>query len=309
MARFAWAAASSCKRRAGIRRAACADFTQSPSGAAPGALFIPKKKEETVVDVTMVIGLLVLGGVVGFAAGLLGIGGGMLLVPFLTMLFAWKGMPADLVVHAAIATSMTSILFTSISSVRAHQQRGTIKWNIVWAMAPGIIVGGLLSGGAVFAALSTLWLSLFFALFVGYSGWSMLQNKKPKPSRQMPGVVGTSAAGAGIGFLSVPFMVWCNVALHNAVSTSAALGFPIALANSVGYVVSGLNSGETRPGMLGYIYWPALIALVCTSVLTAPLGARMAHRLPVQTLKRVFACLLFALAAYMLFKAWQTFNA
>jgi len=278
------------------------------------------KQEETVVDVSMLICLLVLGAVVGFAAGLLGIGGGMLLVPFLTMLFAWQGMPADLVVHAAIATSMTSILFTSVSSVRAHQQRGTIKWNIVWAMAPGIIIGGLVSGGAVFAALSTLWLSLFFALFVGYSGWSMLRNKKLKPARQMPGVVCTSAAGAGIGFLSglvgagggflsVPFMVWCNVALHNAVSTSAALGFPIALANSVGYVVSGLNEGASRPGMLGYIYWPALLALVCTSVLTAPMGARMAHRLPVQTLKRVFACLLFALAAYMLFKAWQTFAA
>ncbi|KWU18132.1 sulfite exporter TauE/SafE family protein [Achromobacter xylosoxidans] len=272
------------------------------------------------MDVTMVICLLALGAVAGFAAGLLGIGGGMLLVPFLTMLFAWKGMPADLVVHAAIATSMTSILFTSISSVRAHQQKGTIKWRIVWAMAPGIILGGLLSGGAVFAALSTLWLSLFFALFVGYSGWNMLRNKKPKPSRQMPGVIGTSAAGAGIGFLSglvgagggflsVPFMVWCNVALHNAVSTSAALGFPIALANSIGYVVSGLNEGATRPGMLGYIYWPALLVLVCVSVLTAPLGARMAHRLPVQTLKRVFACLLFALAAYMLFKAGQAFRA
>src|SRR5690606_3849791 len=134
----------------------------------------------------------------------------------------------------------------------------------------------------------------------------------------LPGIAGTTAAGAGIGFLSglvgagggflsVPFMVWCNVALHTAVSTSAALGFPIALANSVGYVVSGLNEQISRPGMLGYIYWPALLALVATSVLTAPAGARMAHRLPVATLKRVFACLLFALAAYMLVKAWQAF--
>nr|WP_255592925.1 sulfite exporter TauE/SafE family protein [Bordetella sp. BOR01] len=267
----------------------------------------------------MLVCLLALGAVAGFAAGLLGIGGGMLLVPFLTMLFTWQGMPQDLIVHAAIATSMTSILFTSLSSVRAHQRRGTIQWKIVFAMAPGIIVGGLLSGGAVFAALSTAWLSLFFAVFVGYSGWSMLRNKKPKPSRQMPGMVGTSAAGAGIGFLSglvgagggflsVPFMVWCNVALHAAVSTSAALGFPIALANSIGYVVSGLNESVARPGMLGYIYWPALLALVVTSVLTAPAGAHMAHRLPVGTLKRVFAGLLFALAAYMLFKAWQAFG-
>lgn len=149
------------------------------------------------MDVVMLICLLALGAVVGFAAGLLGIGGGMLLVPFLTMLFAWQGMPGDLVVHAAIATSMTSILFTSVSSVRAHQKRGTIQWSIVWAMAPGIIIGGLLSGGAVFAALSTAWLSLFFALFVGYSGWNMLRSKKPKASRQMPGIVGTSASRAG----------------------------------------------------------------------------------------------------------------
>lgn len=263
--------------------------------------------------------LLALGAVAGFAAGLLGIGGGMLLVPFLTMLFAWNSMPQDLIVHAAIATSMTSILFTSLSSIRAHQRKGTIQWKIVFAMAPGIILGGLLSGGAVFAAISTAWLSLFFAVFVGYSAWNMLRNAKPKPSRQMPGMLGTSSVGVGIGFvsglvgagggfLSVPFMLWCNVALHAAVSTSAALGFPIALANSVGYIASGLNESVAYPGMLGYIYWPALLALVATSVLTAPFGARMAHRLPVGTLKRVFACLLFALSAYMLFKAWQAFG-
>lgn len=267
----------------------------------------------------MLVCLLALGAVAGFAAGLLGIGGGMLLVPFLTMVFTWAGMPADLVVHAAIATSMTSILFTSLSSVRAHQRKGTIQWKIVLAMAPGIVIGGLLSGGAVFAFISTAWLSLCFAVFVGYSGWSMLRNRKPKPSRQMPGVVGTSTVGVGIGFLSglvgagggflsVPFMVWCNVALHAAVSTSAALGFPIALANSVGYIVSGWSQDISEPHMLGYIYWPALLALVATSVLTAPLGAQMAHRLPVGTLKRIFAGLLFVLAAYMLFKAIQAFG-
>lgn len=280
---------------------------------------VNEEEVEVDVNVVLVVCLLALGAVAGFAAGLLGIGGGMLLVPFLTMLFAWNGMQPDLIVHAAIATSMTSILFTSLSSVRAHQRKGTIQWKIVLAMAPGIIAGGLLSGGAAFAAISTAWLSLFFALFVSYSGWNMLRNSKPKPSRQMPGIVGTSAAGVGIGFisglvgagggfLSVPFMVWCNVALHAAVSTSAALGFPIALANSAGYIISGLGQSISQPGMLGYIYWPGLLALVATSVLTAPAGARMAHRLPVSTLKRVFACLLFALAAYMLFKAVQAFS-
>ncbi|MVW71067.1 sulfite exporter TauE/SafE family protein [Bordetella sp. 15P40C-2] len=271
------------------------------------------------MDVLMLVCLLALGAVAGFAAGLLGIGGGMLLVPFLTMLFTWHGMPLELVVHSAIATSMTSILFTSLSSVRAHQRKGTIQWKIVLAMAPGIILGGLLSGGAAFAFISTAWLSTFFALFVGYSGFSMLRNTKPKPSRQMPGIVGTSAVGvvigflsglvgAGGGFLSVPFMVWCNVALHAAVSTSAALGFPIALANTIGYIASGLTMDIDYPHMLGYIYWPALLALVATSVLMAPVGAKMAYRLPVSTLKRVFSGLLFVLAAYMLFKAVQAFG-
>lgn len=266
----------------------------------------------------MLVSLLGLGAVAGFAAGLLGIGGGMLLVPFLTMLFTWNGMEESLIVHAAIATSMTSILFTSLSSIRAHQRKGTIQWKIVFALAPGIIIGGLLSGGAAFAFISTAWLSLCFALFVGYSGWNMIRNSKPKPSRQIPGIIGTSTVGIGIGFLSglvgagggflsVPFMVWCNVALHAAVSTSAALGFPIALANSAGYILSGMSQDIHQPHMLGYIYWPALLALVVTSVLTAPLGARMAHSLPISTLKRVFACLLFSLATYMLFKAVQAF--
>jgi uncharacterized membrane protein YfcA len=270
------------------------------------------------VDIPMLVCLLLLGAGAGFAAGLLGIGGGMVLVPFLTMIFGWQGMSDDLIVHAAIATSMTSILFTSISSVRAHHAARAVIWRIALTMAPGLIVGGLLAGGAVFAALHTGWLSAFFAVFVLYSAYSMLRNTKPKPSRQMPGMVGTSAAGAGIGFisglvgagggfLSVPFMIWCNVPLRNAVATSAALGFPIALANSTGYVISGLREAGNTPGMLGYIYWPALLALVCTSVLTAPLGARAAHTLPVATVKRIFAYLLFALGIFMAYKAWKAF--
>ena len=272
------------------------------------------------MDPLFIVCLLILGAATGFAAGLLGIGGGMLMVPFLTMLFTWQQMPLELVVHAAIATSMTSILFTSISSVWAHHRKGAVRWKIVAMMAPGIIIGGLISGGAVFAALNTAWLSLAFALFVGYSAYKMLSSKKPAPSRQMPGVVGSSAAGAGIGFISglvgagggfvsVPFMTWCNVALHNAVATSAALGFPIALANSVGYIFAGLNETGGQPGMLGFIYLPALACLVVVSVLMAPVGARVAHQLPVASLKRVFACLLFGLAAYMLYKAGVAFSA
>lgn len=270
------------------------------------------------MDLSFIAALLALGAATGFAAGLLGIGGGMIMVPFLTLLFTWQKMPADLIIHAAIATSMASILFTSVSSVTAHQKKGAIRWNIVAQFAPGLVIGGLLAGGAVFAVLKTGWLALLFTLFVGYSAVQMLLNKKPKPSRQMPGVVGTAAAGTGIGFLSglvgagggfvsVPFMTWCNVPLHNAVATSAALGFPIALANTVGYIWSGMQQQITYPGMFGYVYWPALLVLIVSSVLTAPLGANAAHKLPVATLKRVFAWVLMALALYMAYKAYAAF--
>ncbi|HBI84053.1 sulfite exporter TauE/SafE family protein [Orrella sp. NBD-18] len=271
------------------------------------------------MDPLFIFLLAILGCVTGFAAGLLGIGGGMILVPFLTYLLTWQGLPVNIVVHTAIATSMASILFTSVSSVRAHQKKGAVRWDLVLAFTPGIVVGGLLSGGTVFAALKTGWLALFFAIFVTYSGYQMLRDKKPKPSRQMPGAVGTAGAGAGIGFLSglvgagggfvsVPFMLWCNVPLHQAVGTSAALGFPIALANTIGYIWSGLKQPDLPAGMIGYVYWPALLVLVLFSVFTAPIGAKVAHSLPVKTLKRVFAFLLFGLAAYMATKAYVAFS-
>lgn len=270
------------------------------------------------MDPLFIFLLAILGCVTGFAAGLLGIGGGMILVPFLTYLLTWQGLPSGIVIHTAIATSMASILFTSLSSVRAHQKKGAVRWDLVFAFTPGIVIGGLLSGGKVFAALKTGWLAIFFAIFVAYSGYQMLRNKKPKPSRQMPGPVGTAAAGAGIGFLSglvgagggfvsVPFMLWCNVVLHQAVGTSAALGFPIALANTIGYIWSGMGQPDLPAGMIGYVYWPALLVLAMFSVLTAPVGAKVAHSLPVNTLKRVFAFLLFGLAAYMATKAYAAF--
>lgn len=271
------------------------------------------------MDPAFIISLACLGGIIGFAAGLLGIGGGMLLVPFLTMLFPVYGIPQDLVVHASIATSMATIVFTSVSSMRAHHKRGAIRWGIVAVMGPGLIVGGLLSGGAVFSYLSGFWLSLIFALFVGYSGVRMLVARPPAASRTMPGTAVTAGVGVGIGFasgllgagggfLSVPFMTRSNVPVHNAVATSAALGFFIAVANSAGYIYSGFSEAAGQDGMLGYIYWPALLVLSAMSMATAPYGARWSHRLPVATLKRVFACLLFGLSAYMLFQAYAAYT-
>ncbi|MBK6592989.1 MAG: sulfite exporter TauE/SafE family protein [Burkholderiales bacterium] len=268
------------------------------------------------LDPLLIFELATLGLATGFLAGLLGIGGGMLIGPFMTIILSATGIGADLAVKMAIATSMATIMFTSISSVRAHHKRGAVRWDIVKGLAPGIVLGGAIASAGVFALLKGTALAIFFALFVGFSATQMFLDKKPKPSRQMPGTAGQVAAGsligflsglvgAGGGFISVPFMVAHNISIINAVATSAALGFPIALANTVGYVVSGTSLPGLPPHSLGYVWLPALGVIACCSVLTAPWGAKMAHRLPVAKLKRVFALILYVLAAYMLWKGLQ----
>jgi uncharacterized membrane protein YfcA len=208
---------------------------------------------------------------------------------------------------------MATIIFTSISSVRAHHRRGAVRWDIVKRLAPGIVVGSIIGSLGVFALLKGSYLAIFFGLFVSFSATQMFLDKKPKPTRQMPGAAGQFAAGgvigflsglvgAGGGFISVPFMTWCNVAIHSAVATSAALGFPIAVANVLGYVVSGWSLQDLPAGSFGYIWLPALAVIAVCSFFTAPLGAKAAHKLPVGKLKRVFASILYVLAAYMLWK-------
>jgi len=261
----------------------------------------------------LIVELAALGLATGFLAGLLGIGGGMLMVPFLTYLLGYQQVAPDLAIKMAIATSMATIMFTSISSVRAHHQRGAVRWDLVLRLAPGILLGGMAASMGVFALLKGSFLAIFFGLFVSFSAVQMFIDRKPAPSRQMPGTGGQVAAGsvigflsglvgAGGGFVSVPFMAWCNVPIHNAVATSAALGFPIALSNVLGYVISGQSVQGLPPASFGYVWLPALAVIATCSVLTAPLGARAAHRLPVRQLKRVFASLLFGLAGYMLWK-------
>ena len=265
------------------------------------------------IEPLLIFELALLGVGTGFLAGLLGIGGGMLMVPFITIILGQRGVAADLAVKMAIATSMATIIFTSVSSVRAHHRRGAVRWDIVKRLAPGIVIGSLIGSLGVFALLKGTALAIFFALFVGFSATQMFLDKKPKPTRQMPGPGGQLAAGgvigfvsglvgAGGGFISVPFMTWCNVAIHNAVATSAALGFPIAVANVVGYIASGFAVQGLPPGSFGYIWLPALVVIAAASVFTAPLGAKAAHSLPVKKLKRVFASILYVLAAYMLWK-------
>jgi uncharacterized membrane protein YfcA len=255
-----------------------------------------------------------IGVAVGFLAGLLGIGGGMVMVPMLVFVFTAKGFPPQHMMHLALATALATIAFTSLSSVRAHHRHGGVDWAVARAMAPGIVAGSL--GAALVAGLvPTRPLAVFFTGFMFYAAAQMLVELKPKASRELPGPVGLFGAGAAIGaissflaaggaFLSIPFLAWCNVPLRRAIGTAAANGFPIAVAGTVGYVAQGLRAQGVPEGSLGYVYLPALALIVAASMPVAPLGARLAHRLPVKQLRVVFALMLFALGLRMLANIW-----
>lgn len=264
-----------------------------------------------VFEPLLVTELLLLGTATGFLAGLLGVGGGMVMVPFLALLLTQRGVGADLAIKMAIATAMATILFTSLATMRAHHRRGAVRWDIVRGLAPGIVLGGLAAGAGVFALVKGQALALTFAAFVAFTATQMLLARAPKPTRQLPGRLGQAVAGGGIGFVSglvgaggafiaVPFMSRCNVPMHNAVATGAAIGFPIALANTLGYVIGGWSQPTALPGAIGFLYLPALAVIALASVLVAPLGARVAHALDVRQLRRIFAVMLYLLAADML---------
>jgi len=257
---------------------------------------------------------LAIGAIVGFLAGLLGIGGGMVMVPMLVFVFAEQGFPTEHLLHLALATAMATIVFTSLSSVRAHHVRGSVDWRVAGAMAPGML-GGALGASLAAGLISTRPLAVIFTALVFYAATQTLVNVKPKRTRELPGPGGVFAAGAVIGgvssllaaggaFLTIPFLTWCNVPLRRAIGTAAANGFPIAVAGSLGYILQGLRAENLPHGSLGYVYLPALVFVVGAGVLTAPVGARVAHSLPVGRLRVILTLVLYALAARMLVSLW-----
>ena len=249
-----------------------------------------------------------LGAFVGFFAGLLGIGGGAIMVPLLVLLMDAQGLPKDQILHLAVGTSMSTILFTSISSMRSHGKRGSIRWDVFRSMVPGILLGGLI-GAALASHIPSAALAVAFTCIIFVAATNMILDRQPHPSRQLPGWAGlfgvggvSSIAAMGGAFASVPFMVWCNLPMIQAIGTAAALGFPIALAGTAGFIFNGLHDTGLPPWSLGYIYVPAMLGIVVTSMLMAPVGAATAHRLPTRQLKRIFAVLLYLLATRMLIK-------
>ncbi len=254
------------------------------------------------------------GAFVGFMAGLLGVGGGMMLVPMLAALFSAQHFAPDHIVHLSLASAMASVVFTSAASVREHWKLGSVDFAIVKRMAPGLMAGTLVS------TIATGWiaqrhLALAFALILAGGATQIMLNRKPKPGRTLPGPLPLFAFGAAVGvvsglvsaggaFLTMPFMLLCGVPVRTAIGTGAALGIPVAIIGTVGYMGSGWGVPGLPPWSLGFVNLVAVSGLILASMMTAPLGARVAHRVPVLLLKRLFACCLYVVAARMLITYW-----
>lgn len=253
---------------------------------------------------------LALGVFSGFCAGMFGVGGGAVMVPILTSMFAAQAFPQEHVLHLALGTSLATIMFTSLSSLRAHHRHGAVLWPIVIKITPGIVIGTLL-GSQLASHVPTRPLGLFFFAFMSFVAVQMFTNARPRPHRALPGSPGMAGVGVviggvsalvaiGGGSLSVPFMTWCNVKITQAIGTSAAIGFPIALSGAAGYAISGWSQSGLPAGSFGYIHLPAVAGTALASVVSAPLGARLTHSLPQETMRKFFAAMLLLLGAKML---------
>jgi uncharacterized membrane protein YfcA len=264
-------------------------------------------------EVIWIVYYLILGLLVGYFSGLLGIGGGLIMVPVLTFLFEAQKIPAHNILHLALGTSMATILFTSISSTWQHHMHKAVNWDAVRFITPGILLGTAL-GALIVGYVATFYLAVFFVLFVYFAATQMLIGFKPDATRNYPTRTEVTIAGMiiggissivsiGGGVLSVPYLLWHKQKLRHAIATSAALGFPIAVGGTTGYITTGYLRGEGLPAFsLGYVYLPALLWMVIGTIVTAPIGAKTTHSMPVEILSKIFAVFLYILATKMLVK-------
>jgi len=256
-----------------------------------------------------------LGAFVGFFGGLLGIGGGAAMVPVLAIIYAAKGFAPWATVHLALGTSIATMIFTSASSVVSHQRRGAVHWTAWRRMLPGVVVGTL-AGALLAGQLDPRLLAMAFTILIYALATQMLFDTRLTPAGALPGSVALSAGGGVIGFISslsatggaaltVPYLVKRSLTIHQGIGTASAVGWPLALAGAIGYALSGWGRAGLPEWSVGFVYLPALAWIATASVALAPVGARLAHRTPGRTLKRVFAVVLYGLATHMLVSTYR----
>lgn len=255
--------------------------------------------------------LVLMGGLAGVMAGLLGIGGGALIVPVLVIVFEGQGVAPNSIMQLALGTSLATIVFTALSSANAHYRRGTLDLAIFRRIAPAIVVGTLL-GAAIADHLASRTLQWMFVVFMFAIAVQFSRGTTTtRAHTHLPGIIGMNFAGmiigvasalfgVGGGSLSVPFLTWCSVPVKRAIGTSAAIGLPIAVGGAFGYIVAGWNEPDLPPWSFGYVLLPAFAGIVVASTAAAPLGARLAHRLSEATLRRIFALFVALLGIWML---------
>ncbi|MDR3177835.1 MAG: sulfite exporter TauE/SafE family protein [Campylobacteraceae bacterium] len=263
------------------------------------------------ITLELIIYLLALGLVVGFMAGLLGIGGGGIMVPVLSIIFIYKGVDVDKAIPLALGTAMASIVVTSFSSMRAHRAKNNVVWTAFKPMAFGVVLG-VLVGAFIVSKTNSLALSIFFSVFMAYVSIQLFLDRKPKPSRQLlpkpylftaGGGIGTVSAlvSIGGGSLTVPFLIWQNVDGKKAIGTSAALGFPLSITGALSYmIITGVGNIDTQTFTFGYVFLPAVLFISATSFFTAKLGAKCTQILPVSILKKILGGLNMILCIKML---------
>jgi uncharacterized membrane protein YfcA len=257
----------------------------------------------------MLLEFALIGVLAGYLAGLLGIGGGFVVVPALTFLFLRAEATAPWAIHMAVATSLATMLVTSLSSIYSHHRRHAIRWPVVRSLAAGLVTGAVL-GALIADALEAAALGRVFGFCAILAGLQLILGRNPVSERPLPGqpvasVVGlcigaiSSLIGIGGGALTGPWQMWHGIRAQNAVATSAACGYPIALAGTLSFVALGLQAGMPEQA-LGYVHGPAFIGIALTSALAAPLGAATVHRLPPLLVRRIFGAFLVLVGLRML---------
>jgi uncharacterized membrane protein YfcA len=254
----------------------------------------------------------VAGVVSGFLGGLLGIGGGLVIVPALLLVFAWMGVGAEVATHLAIGSSFGVILFTSLASILTHHQLDNVDWATVKPMSVGILLGTGL-GVALVSQVPSEYLQMIIGIYAWLMAARVLIKMKPNP-RPFPSPKALTVAGVGVGWLSswfgigggtltVPLLTWWSMPTVRAVGTAATCGFPVAFSAAMFNAGVGWSEPLLPAGSTGYVYWPAVIALACFSAPSARLGARFANRLPEIYLKHIFAGFLLIIGVRFLFFA------
>ena len=251
-----------------------------------------------------------IGAVAGVSAGLFGIGGGIIVVPGLVWVFSALQFSHEHLTHVAVGTSLATIIVTGSASAWTHHRHNAVRWPLFRGLLPGIIIGAVV--GAVFAdSLSSDRLRQLFGLLQIILATKLLLNLSPErgeftPRRgEMPivgGLIGAIAScfGIGGGALTGPYLIFRGQAIHNAVATASAVGVPIAIAGAISFIITGLDASNLPVLSSGYLYWPAFAAISVATLIFAPLGARLAHRLNPAVLKKAFAVLLVFIGIKML---------